>query len=119
MFKSILSLLFFLPAAFAFDAPAKTSTPTEVCVCPEITNLRKTGQTSTSISYSWSAPTEATLFQVWYVRHSDDYTSESFYTTNCTFTFANLSQGLHTFYFVVLCGSEPSGLIGVTDLIQA
>ena len=113
MFKLLAFLILFLSSVSGF---ASSSEPVP-CSCLNVTELQKTGQSSSSISYSWSNAYSGAQFRVWYARQEDSYTSGFFYTNNLSFDFTGLSAGHYTFYFQVLCGGETSGYIGIEDTI--
>ena len=114
MTKMIVFMMLFLPSVFGFSPATETAT----CDCPDITNLQETGQTSSSISYSWGGSLSADRYKVWYYRSEDQYTSSYFYTNSTAYTFSSLAAGHYTFYFVAECGSEESNIIGVEDVLQ-
>lgn len=113
MTKMIVFLLFTLPSMFG----APTGQATVTCTCPGITNLQKTGHTTSSISYSWDGYDGATQYKVYFYRSGDQYTSGYFYTSSTSYNFTSLPAGNYTFYFATVCGSESSGYVGVEDLI--
>jgi hypothetical protein len=114
MYKLLAFLTLFLSAVSGFASSTKPAP----CSCPNVTNLQKTGQTSSSISYAWNNAYSGTEFRVWYVRQGDNYTSGFFYTNNLSYQFTGLSTGVYTFYFQALCGEESSGYIGIEDTIM-
>ncbi len=114
MFKLLAFSFFLIPSIFGFTPLTNSS----ICTCPGISNLQKTGQSSSSFTYTWSN-SNATQYKVWYTRQEDGYTSGFFYTTNPSFNFTGLSNGHYTFYFQTVCGGESSGYIGIEDTIGA
>ena len=85
------------------NAPSLPNMVGEECNCPAVTNLQKTGGTSSSFSFSWTGHITATEYEVWYVRESDSYTSPSSSVTATAHTFNNLSPGGYTFYVKAIC----------------
>ncbi len=97
-----------MPAVGAFEG----------CGCPAATSLQKTGETATSYSFTWTGNTEATSYEVWYVRDGG-FTSSVVTTTATAHTFNNLLPGQHTFYVRVVCDCGTSGFIGIEDIIES
>jgi hypothetical protein len=114
MFKTIVFLLFLMPAIFGF-APAKEAA---TCDCPSVTNLHKTGMSSSSFSYAWTGNEAADQYVVWYYRQEGQFTSGYSSTTKTSFTFTDLAPGHYTFYVMAQCGNEGSNYIGIEDHIQ-
>ena len=115
MFKLLVLLSFFQLSAFESQAPAIIAPS----VCPEVTDLQKDGQTSNSITFSWSSSTPTAQYRVWYVRHSDNAFSGYFYTSSPGYCFSGLSADTYTFYVQAICGHEFSEYIGIEDCIPA
>lgn len=88
------------------------------CDCPAATGLRKTGETDDSFSIAWVGNSEATGYEVWYVREGDSFTSSVVTVTTTAHTFNNLLAGQHTFYVRVVCDSGTSSFIGIQDIID-
>ncbi len=99
-------------------APLPANGSLEGCSCPTATNLQKTGETTTSYSFTWTGNAEAINYEVWYVRENDAFTSSVVTTTTTAHTFNNLLPGQHTFYVRVVCDCGTSGFIGIEDLIE-
>lgn len=114
MFKSIVFLLAFLPSVFGFTA---SNEPTS-CDCPSVTNLQKTGGSSSSFSFAWTGVDAADQYRVWYHRQENQFTSGYFYTSETSFNFTDLDAGHYTFYVMAECGSEGSNIIGIEDHMQ-
>lgn len=87
----------------------------QVCTCPEVTNLHKTSETSTSKSYGWNG--SGSEYKVWYYRSEDSYTSSVSTAYSTSYTFSGLTAGHYTFYVQTVCGAEASGFIGVEDVV--
>lgn len=87
------------------------------CDCPSITGLQKTGESSTSVSYSWGSSLAATQYKLWFVRQEDSFTSGNYFATGNSYTFSNLPSGTYTFYFVAFCGDVSSGFVGVEEVV--
>jgi hypothetical protein len=115
MFKILLFLLFLSPLGWQ-DTTGASAEP--ACACDQVANLQKSGGGSGSSSFTWSRNEAATQYKVWYYYEEGNYTSSYYYTTNSSYTFQNLSPGHYTFYFVVVCGSEEAGFVGITDLVS-
>lgn len=103
-----------LPATFLHVQQTELSE----CTCPEVTNVQKTGQTSSSISFSWLAAEGATQYKVWYVRQADGFVGGTTFTSATAHVFTGLTPGAYVFYFQTICGGEASGFIGVEDTIE-
>ncbi|MDO8365500.1 MAG: hypothetical protein Q7T20_01800 [Saprospiraceae bacterium] len=114
MYKLLVFLALFLPSISGF---ASSSEPAAPCSCPNVTDVQETGQTSSSISYSWNNGYSGAQFKLWYTRQEDSYTSGFFYTNNLSYNFTGLSAGHYTFFFQALCEEETSGIIGIEDTI--
>ncbi len=108
--KKILFLLaFLLPVAFAFTGTA------DDCSCDEPTNVTKTNETATTISFSWDAMTNATGYVVKWVRQRDSATSGDIDVSSTSYTFANMTAGTYEFYFKAKCGFTTSTAFIVID----
>lgn len=115
MLKILLLWLFLqpLPSPYVQPLPATTD-----CQCTTVSEVEVASKTQNSISIAWSAPHDATGFEVWYVRQSDNYVSGYFYPSGPAYTFTGLSPGRYSFYLVSICGAEKSAEYIVEDLIQ-
>jgi hypothetical protein len=69
MKRLLLLLLFAAPLAFGF---ASLPTATD-CACSAPTNIRKAGNTTSSVTYTWDAVAGAAGYKVKYLRLSDGY----------------------------------------------
>ncbi len=114
MFKSFFVLLFFLPFSLGISSNMETT----VSTCPEVTNVQRTGQTTSSISYSWNAASGATGYKVWFEK-ADGTVGGTTTVQGTSHTFANLTAGSYTFYFQSICPSGSSGFIGIEDILQS
>jgi len=114
MLKILIFLLLLLPLTFGFSSREVSGS----CNCPSVSNVQKTGQTSTSISFSWNGPQGATGYNVWYDSQTDQNSSAYYYSTSASYEFTNLTPGNYTFYFEVICGEVSSGWVGVEDVVQ-
>ncbi|MFN0037817.1 MAG: hypothetical protein ACKVUS_22365 [Saprospiraceae bacterium] len=111
--KLLYSLLFLVVMHFA--ASATGLVPELSCPAP---TASKTGQSSGSVSYSWSAVSGATSYQVWYLRKEDNFSSGVMSTGNTSITVSGLAPGTYRFYFATGCASETSEYIIADDLIM-
>ncbi|MCB0522538.1 MAG: fibronectin type III domain-containing protein [Lewinellaceae bacterium] len=112
MLKTIVFLMGLWPLLPGF--PTQPATPD--CDCPPIANLQKTGETSSSISFTWEGPDAATGYKVWYVRGQS--ASGYSYPSGTSWEFAGLPPGEYTFYFTAVCGGSESSFIGIEDIIE-
>jgi hypothetical protein len=101
-------------AAFGF---ANQPLPVAGCACPEVANVQKTWSSSGSLAYTWTGSGQATQYKLWYYHQETGQTSTPVYTTATSHTFSSLAAGHYTLYFVAICGSEPSGFIGIEDMV--
>ena len=113
MLKMIAFLSIFLPSVLGNMPTTEQAT----CNCPSVTNLQKTGQTSSSISYSWSPVLGSSGYTVWYYRTEGQYTSATFSPNGTAYSFTGLVPGHYTFHVQAVCGGEGSNIIGVEDQI--
>ncbi|MEO1262631.1 MAG: fibronectin type III domain-containing protein [Bacteroidota bacterium] len=110
MKRFIFVLVALLPIAFAFTPP------TDVCVtCPTPTNVKKTAETATTISFSWDAVDAADEYIVRYVRQSDGLTSGNVTVSSNSHTFSSMQAGTYDFYFSAKCGGITSSSFIVID----
>ncbi len=55
-----------------------------------------------SATISWDALTDATAYQIYYVRESDGFRSQNFSTQALSYTFTGLEEGTYTFHVEAL-----------------
>ncbi len=115
MFKLLAFLIIFLPSVFGTPPYTKRID----CSCPSVPCVQKTGQTSSSLSYSWSNAYTGAQYRVWYIRQEDGYNSGFLYTSSLACSFTGLSAGHYTLYFQTLCEEESSSVIGIEDMIPS
>jgi hypothetical protein len=96
-----------------FSAPAQREALTP-CSSPTVS---VTGQTANSISFAWDAVPEAIGYKVWYVRTSDNTTSQQYSTGNNYFSYSGLASGTYQFYFVTECAAGSSASIVIEVMI--
>jgi hypothetical protein len=114
MFQLFVFLTLFQWSALSLD-PAALPAP---CDCPGVTNLQKTWQTATSVTYGWDPASGGVQYKVWYTRQEGGYSSGYFYTGSPSYQFTGLSAGHYTFYFQTLCEGETSGYIGAELIVN-
>lgn len=88
------------------------------CGCLPVTNFQKSGESSGSISLTWSSSQGATGYKIWYTRLEDQYASNYFYPSGTTFSLTALPTGHYIFYLTALCAETSSEWVGVEDVIQ-
>jgi hypothetical protein len=110
MKKFVLLLAFVLPIAFAF-----TSTTDHCTTCDTPDNVRKTAETSTTISFAWNGVDAADEYILRWVRQSDSATSGDVTVSGTTHTFTNMTAGTYNFYFSSKCGLVTSTAFIVID----
>ena len=88
------------------------------CTCVAPANGTKTGQTSTSVSFTWSAASGATSYDVWYYRSDDNYTSPESNLTGTSINFTSLPAGNYVFYISTNCGDTSSDIIILEDILM-
>ncbi len=112
--KSLTSLLLTLALLLWFSVSFSAEVlPKNDCEAP--TNLVKTGQTTSAISFSWNGTGQHV---VKYVRQSDGYTSPDIFVSGTSYTFSDLTAGSYTFYFATDCDGEVSDFIVTEDVIN-
>lgn len=111
---AFLGLLFTAISAQATNQPMALAS---TCDCGVPTNVQKTGQTGNSVSFSWSAVSGASSYDVWYLRVADNYTSAHTTVTSTAATIGGLSAGRYVFYFSTNCGDVPSDIIILEDVV--
>ncbi len=88
------------------------------CDCPAPT-ASMTGHTDSSASFSWNAVSEATAYELWYVRKEDNLSSTAIRTSNTAITLSGFAPGTYTLYIRTICGGSTSaGYIVVDDLVM-
>ncbi len=114
-----LALLGLFLAVFSLQA---NNLPTHLapadCSCDAPGNVVKTGQTDSSVSFSWGAVAGATDYKVWYVRIDDNYTSAQTTATGTSINYSGLPTGRYVFYFSTNCGGETSSIIIMEDIMM-
>lgn len=110
--KMFLLATLLTPVTSGFSVPSMADAN---CPAPNVT---KTGQTSTSISFSWDAVEGATIYKMWYVRREDNYTSLEITTHDTFITYSDLPAGNYRFYFQTICGEESSSYVMIDDLMM-
>lgn len=109
----------FFILSFLFCATFIFANGSETCsTCPTPQNVQTTSKAPGSISFDWDDCSDASYFEVWYVRQSDGYTSTVQTISNSTFTFSGLQGGDHDFYFVEICVSGSSTAIIMDEFIM-
>lgn len=101
-----------------FNALNEVSSYESCNLCPTVTNVQGSTSIQGTYSLSWNAVPSAIEYKVWYVRHSDGYTSAEFATLSSGWVFPSLTSGTHTFYIKSVCENGTTNFIGVEDLIE-
>jgi len=104
-------LLLLIPIVFGFSPLA---VPEASCPGPQVS---VTSQSTGAASFSWGSVDGATQYMVYYVRQSDNHTSQPIQTTSTSIVFSGLTSGYYNFCFATVCGSELSGWIIIEDLV--
>jgi hypothetical protein len=104
MKKFLIVLTLALPLAFAFTWENQAVITCTTCDTPA--NVTKTGQTASSISFSWDAVSGADRYKLSY--SSNGFSSGDIYTGSASHTFSNLPAGRYTFSFSAVCGGGTS-----------
>ncbi len=110
-FKLCLLLTLLVPVTIGVNATATRPLNYEA---PSVT---QTGQTSSSASFAWGAVSEATGYEVKYVRRQNNYTSPVMSTGNTDITVSQLQWGTYKFYFRAVFEGGVSDYVIIDDLI--
>ncbi len=87
--------------------------------CDEPENVEKTGETGTTISFSWDACNcGETSYKLYYWKDGESNPGPDNFTTNTNFTFTGLSAGDYSFYIHTVCGAQTSTAFIVIDEIN-
>ncbi len=76
-----------------------------------IDDLQRSSPSQGSVSYTWSAVSGATQYNVFYVHLSSGYTSAVHTTSSTNYTSPVLTAGTYRFYFAPVCGNETLSYI--------
>ncbi len=114
IFKTLLFLALFATGITTQAFAPKTENPNGAAP----TNMALSGQTSTSLSFTWDGVGNPDGFKVWYHRSNDNYTSPPVFTANEYITFSGLTSGIYDVFVVAIHGEEVSSYIVTSDLIM-
>jgi hypothetical protein len=107
--------LLLLPATIGISATnlhsASENLPPEVSL---------TSQSGNSVSFGWAAVEGAVLYQAYYVKVENNYSSPQNNTGSTGITFSNLSPGTYKFFFrSVFDRSQTSDYVIIEDIVIA
>ena len=113
MKKLVYFLALVMPIMVAFRV---ASVPKDSeCTCGAPTNVVKTEQTRSSITFDWDDIEDATLYRLTARKVGAKLTN--FTSTSSTFKFDNLTSGTYEFTFKTDCNGEFSESIVISDII--
>lgn len=118
-FRSIRLMLLGITLCASFLHPVMADLPGArhtLGSCPE-PGVSITGASAGSISFAWNAVTGASGYKIWFVRHSDNYTSPVYRTSNTTYSFSGLPSGTYDFYFQTECDSSESASFVIEEVV--
>lgn len=109
--NAFLLLLLIAPAVSGWSSRPKAEIS---CEAPSVV---KTAHSSGYISFSWTA-VPGMEYKTWYVRLSDNYTSQELTSYSASVSYSGLPAGSYRFYFQTICGEGGSSYVVIDDLMM-